>query len=91
MANSLGSNPWVIDTPGATILCSTEVKVNHFEFAKYAAQNNVCTIQDRNGKAIWDVTGAGDFEEVRSGKVGWVQGIAVVTLQGNGVCRIYFD
>jgi len=91
MANSFGSNPWVIDTASAALLCATDIKVNHFEFAGYASQGNQCLVQDRFGKTIWAAFGAADLEEVRSGKVGEVYGLSVSTLQGAGVLRVYFD
>ena len=90
MANSLGSNPWVIDTASASVICSTDVAVRHFEFAGYAVQGNNCIVQDRNGKTVWAATGAADLEEVRSGPVGQIYGIVVPTLEGGGVLRIYF-
>lgn len=90
MANSLTSNPWVIDTAGAALLFAGDVFVEHFEFVSYAAQGNKAIIQDRFGKSIWVATGAADLEEVRSGKVDKVHGIAVTQLDGGGVVRIYF-
>jgi hypothetical protein len=90
MANSLTTNPWVIDTAGAAILFNGDVYVKHFEFAGYSAQFSAVSVQDRFGKVIWSATGAQDLTEVRSGDVGWVHGIAVPTLENSGILRIYF-
>lgn len=90
MANSLSTNPWVIDTPGATILTSNDIKVAHFEFAGYAAQGNIATVQDRYGKVIWTSSGEADLTEVRSGTIAsWLHGLAVTQLDGGGILRVY--
>jgi hypothetical protein len=89
MANDLTSNPWVIDTASASVLCQTNVAVEHFEFAGYSAQGSQCIVQDRSGKTVWAATGAADLEEVRSGKVGWIQGLKIPTLENGGVLRVY--
>jgi hypothetical protein len=89
MANSLTTNPWVLDTPGATILYVTDIKVRHFEWSGYAA-SATCAVQDRFGKVIWNPIFATDLEEVRSAAVGWVHGIAMVTLT-SGQVRVYFE
>ena len=91
MANSLTTNPWVIDTASAALLYATNVKVLHFEFVGYAAYGSLCQVQDRFGKVIWQASGAQDLEEVRSGPVGWVHGIAVPVLDNGGVLRVYFQ
>lgn len=91
MANSITTNPWVVDTPSATILFQGNVKVKHMEYSLYTAQGSQCIVNDRNGKVIWSATGASDLEEVRSGNVGWVEGIAVPTLENSGILRVYFE
>lgn len=91
MANALGQNPIMIDTPGATVLFNSNVKVFHFEYAGYTAQGNLCIVQNMGGHEIWRATGAADLEEVRSAMVGWVNGIIVPTLQGGGFLKIYIS
>jgi len=91
MANLLNSMPWTIDTPGASVLYKTPIKVAHFEFSLYAAQGNEVIVQDQTGKQVWSATGAADLEEVRSAKVGWINGLIVPTLQGGGVLTIYIE
>lgn len=89
MANSLTSNPWVIDTPGAAVLFTTNVLVSHIEFALYSTQGDQVLVKDRFGKVIWAASGAADLQEVRSGNIGWIYGLAVSTLD-SGMVRIYY-
>ena len=90
MANNLTSNPWVIDTPGVTVLFKTDVFVEHMEFVDYSVQGSQCVVQDRFGKTVWKALGAADLEEVRSGKIGEIYGLVVPTLQNSGILRVYF-
>lgn len=90
MANKLSINPWIIDTAGASILYVTDIEVRHFEFTGYGAQGSQCIVQDRFGNNVWVGLGAADLEEVRSGPVGWIYGLAVPTLENGGVLRVYF-
>lgn len=90
MANQLGTNPWVIDTPGAAVLFSTDVKSAHFEWTNYTATTDVCVVKDRFGKIIWSVTADSDLGLVESYKIHWVHGIAVTSLT-SGVLRVYFE
>ena len=85
MANDLSSRQWRLDTPLAfgaagAVLFQSGILVEHFEFSGYAAQGNQAIIKNRNGKIVWQATGASDLEEVRSGKVGWVDGLCLDTL-----------
>lgn len=91
MPNNLGQNPWVIDTAGATVLWSSRVSVRHIEFAGYTADTDRCVVKNAQGLIIMVLDGAADLETVRSGNVGWVSGIAVTTLDGGGICRIFID
>jgi len=87
--NDVSANPWVLDTPGPALLWPAQVKVEHFEFVNYAAQGNQAIIQGFDGKIKWSVTGAADLEEVRSAKVGWINGLVMPTLQGGGKILVY--
>lgn len=89
MANQLGSNPWVIDTPGASVLYKSDVKNAHFEWANYTSQADQVQVTDRFGKIIWSATGQDDLSLVESFTCEWVYGIAVPTLT-SGVLRVYF-
>lgn len=85
MANDVSSTPMVLDTPGATVLWPAQLNVEHFEFVNYAAQGNQVVIQGIDGKIKWSVTGAADLQEVRSGKVKWINGLVLSTLSAGKV------
>ena len=87
MANSLTTNPWVIDTPGAAILFAGDVYLDHLEWTAYVAGASV-VVQDRFGKTVWNPAPAADLEEVRTGKMDKIHGIAVTTLT-SGQVRAY--
>jgi hypothetical protein len=89
MANKLGQNPWVLDTPGGGVLYQTDVRAAHFEWSNYANQADRVEIQDRFGKVIWSTTGRADFSLIESYTVEWVHGINL-TLLSSGVVRVYF-
>lgn len=94
MANDLSSRQWRLDTPVAfgqpgAVLWRGNINVEHFEFTGYAAQGNLAIIKDQNGKIVWQASGAADLQEVRSAKVGWVNGLILDTCQGNGIVVVY--
>jgi hypothetical protein len=94
MANDISSRQWRLDTalafgqPGA-VIWPYEINIEHIEFTGYGAQGTQAVIKDRNGKIKWSPTGAADLEEVRSGKIGWVEGLCLDTIQGGGVVTVY--
>lgn len=95
MANDISGRQWLLDTPLAfgnagSVLWKGNVKVAHFEFSKYAAQGNKAIIKDQNGKVVWSVTGSADLSEIRSSKVGWVNGLCLDTLD-SGVVIVYTE
>jgi hypothetical protein len=81
-----------IDTPSPTPLVKTAVKVRHIEFTGYAAATDHLIVMDNKGLIIADLPGAtsGEAGAVRTGNVGWVDGIVVPTLT-SGMCLIYFE
>lgn len=91
MANNLGQRPWVIDTAAATILWTSQVKIVHIEFAGYTADTDKCVIKNAQGLIICQLDGASDLETVRSGKIGFVSGLAVTQIDGGGIVRIYLE
>ena len=80
MANVLTGRQWKIDTASATALLSSEIKVEQIEFSSYSVDTDTVSIQDKNGRIIWEGNGASDLQTVRSGKIGWVDGLKVPTL-----------
>jgi len=93
MANDFSARQWHLDTPLAygspgSVLFKSNVKIEHIEFSAYAAQGNRAILKDQNGKIIFSVTGAADLQEVRSAKVGWVNGLCLDTLDA-GIVTVY--
>ena len=91
MANLLHDNPWTLDTPGAAVLWSTYAKLRHIEWAGFAAGNTV-VLQDKNGNEIWKAVAPATVSEseVRSGNIGWVNGLILNTL-GGGTLKVYVE
>ena len=89
--NDLSARQWHIDTPGAGVLYPFNFKCAHIQYAGYSTQGNQAVITDKNGKIVCTLLGAADLEEVRSSKIGWVNGLIVPTLQGNGFVTIYTE
>lgn len=90
MANSLTTNPWVLDTPGGGILYRPDVASCHFEWAMYASQADRVALQDRFGKVIWEASGKSDLSLVESFTIEWVHGINLTILTAGRV-RLYFE
>lgn len=90
MANQLAERPWIIDTPGATVLFAGRMKIDHFLFAGYAADTDNVTVTDANGHVIWVENGASDLHSIGTRTIGWVNGLIVPTLT-SGKLYIYFD
>ena len=95
MPNDLSARQWRLDTPLAygnpgSVLFQSAIKIAHFEFSTYAAQGNRAIIKSRTGRIVWDVTGNGDLSEVRSAKIGWVDGLCLDTLDA-GLVVVYTE
>lgn len=86
MANDITGRQWTLDT--AVAVYDHGVDVQFFEFANYIGAGDAVVVKDRNGRIVWTAVGATDFSEVKSGHVGWVDGITLDTLN-SGVCRVY--
>jgi hypothetical protein len=58
MANQLSNNPIVIDTPAATPITNTAFRVQAivWDAGTSAANTDVCTVKDRNGKVKYSQT-----------------------------------
>ena len=77
MANDLGANPWIIDTPGAGVLFTHHIDVRHMEFSLYTSEFSQCIVTDQNGHVVWSATGAADLTEVK----GFMRDDALVKLK----------
>lgn len=89
MANRLGVNPMVIDTPSTDVLFATDIRNAHFEFTSYASAADNVHVQDRFGNAVWETTGKTDLSAVASFTVEWIYGIKVPVLT-SGKLFMYF-
>jgi len=88
MANSLGTRPIKIDTPGTTVLFTSWMKVDNVVFTKYTADTQQFSAQDQNGNPFFEGTGKADLSPVVSTKITWINGLKVPILQG-GQLEIY--
>jgi len=84
--------PWILNTPAAGVILKTgNIKIAHIEMSGYANQSDQAVLQDANGREICTLTGAADLEEVRSGKVGWVQGLIYQSGPLVGTVKVYIE
>jgi len=90
MANDLSARQWLLDTAGSTLLWPFEVKIIQIEFESYAADTDTCTVTDRNGKLVWQGNGSSDLQTVRSGRIGWVEGLKLTALT-SGKVLVYLE
>jgi hypothetical protein len=92
VANQLAQNPMVIDTPSPTPIVKGAYKLKHIEFVGFAASTDTCIVEKANGTVITEMVGAsaGGDGVVRTGNIGWVDGIIVPTLT-SGLCLIFFE
>lgn len=92
MANHLAQNPMSIDTPSPTPIVTGSYKIRHIEFVGFAADTDSAIITNGNSRVITELLGAsaGGDGTVRTGNVGWVDGIIVPTLTA-GIVLIFFE
>lgn len=92
MANLLAQNPWVLDGTGAgSVLVKNQIKIKHFEYVGYASGlTSIATLTNALGDTLWSTTGTTDGVNQRSGTVGWVQGLILVSIT-DGKILVYFD
>lgn len=85
MANQLKTNPWVLDTAAATLLATYNMRIHHMEFVGYSTATHTCILKDVNGNVIWQAHGDVGLENIVSFDLGWVQGLALTTLDSGKV------
>jgi hypothetical protein len=94
MANDLSSRQWRLDTPRSftlgpsSILWETTVFVKNIEFTGYTSQASQCVVKDRTGRTVWSGTGSTTLAPIRTGEIGWLNGLVLDTLT-NGLCVVY--
>ena len=101
MAVQIGPRQWVVHAadlpftlpgPGGTggnmptnVLANWNVKINQIEFEGYSSVSDNLEIQDQNGNDVWKTRGNGDLSTERTGRIGWVNGIKIVTLTSGSI------
>ena len=100
MAAQLIDNPLIFNPAdgSATIVFKNRMKIHQIEYAGYLSANDSCEVQNQNGQTVWYGDGKVDLDTVRSGKIGWINGLVfpVNTSLGNqntptGRVFIYFE
>ena len=91
MANQTASNPMTLDTPGT--IFTKHMRINNIEFVNYAVATDAIQLTDINDNNLWDATGSTNFNVVRSGHLGWVNGLKFksITPGSTGVVKVYFE
>jgi hypothetical protein len=91
VANQLASNPLTLDTPGK--IFTAHMKINNIEFVGYSVDTDAIVIQDILGNNLWDARGSVSFNVVRSGHIGWVNGLVFVSITpaSTGLVKVYFE
>lgn len=92
MANKLAQNPMNVDTPSPNPIVTGSYKIRHIEFVGFAADTDSAIVTNKNGDIITELLGAaaGGDGVVRTGTIGWVDGIVVPTLTA-GIVLIFFE
>lgn len=92
MANSLTTNPLIIDTPSATALLQNAFQVKAIIWhAPAAAAGNEVSLQDRNGNVVWPSVASGSNYKEESKWFDhplWFDGLKVPTL-ASGTIYLY--
>lgn len=88
MANQLAVLPWVIDTQSATAITASRLKILHMEFTGYTDATHKCAVTDAAGNPVWQADGRTDLDPVRSGIIGWINGLIVPDLD-SGKLYVY--
>ncbi len=90
MANDISERPWVIDTPGATLLWEANVKIAYIKWHRPTTINHTFQIQNINSKVVLE----GEAEAALGSQVylinDWWHGLKVPTL-ASGILYIYIN
>lgn len=89
MANNISGRVWTVDTVG--VVFDGEINVDHFEFVNFQVATDEGVLLDRIGRNIWDFRGSTDFSPVKSGHVGWIEGLTLsaLTIGSLGFIKVY--
>jgi len=95
MTAQLSANPlkWRDGDGVPLVLFNGSCKIRHIEFDRYTGAGDFVVLQDLNGKGEIILTGASDFESVRTGNVGYMTGLKIVTatLTTTGEVTVFFE
>jgi hypothetical protein len=69
MANSLGTRPIVVDTPGSAVLINSWMKIGAISWSDYTADAHTFVIQDQNGHVVYSGNGRSDLAPVNISSV----------------------
>ena len=92
MANKFGGNPWMITKPadlpseGHPDGLVFDVNMEHcqIELIAYEDEGTIAEVQDRDGKVVAHLKGLANGMTVRSGRIGWVNGLKIPVTTFNG-------
>src|SRR6267142_2538687 len=59
LANDFTSNPWIVDTPAATILSTDQIRVRGVRWVGATTAGHAAEIQDQAGKVKWSSVASG--------------------------------
>ncbi len=94
------NNPlsYVSTDADGSVRFTNRMKIVQVEYIAYTGATDACEIQNQLGQTVWFGDGKADLDTVRSGRIGWINGlvIPVNTLEGNpniptGTVIIYFE
>jgi hypothetical protein len=83
VANDVSSRQWFVDTLG--VIWTGNAKIIGIDFTNYAADADTCALTDINGKPVWSVNGKADLSPVKSGNIGWVNGLILTNLSAGNL------
>jgi hypothetical protein len=89
MANQKAENPMVLDTAGA--IMTGQTKITQFEFIDYAVDTDSVIVTNKNGQVVWKANGASDLSPVRSGKIGWINGLTLSALTAGSRLLVWLE
>lgn len=78
----LSSNPWILtpqDRAPSPVIAFWKHPIQHaqFEYIDYTDPSHTVEVWDENLQIVWRAKGRSDLATVRSGRVGWTEGLAL--------------
>jgi hypothetical protein len=93
MANKQTDNPWTLDTAASGVVINKNyIKIRHIEMIDYTVDTDTVVLKNQLGDVIWEGNGASDLRPVRSGNIGWINGLIFESSNNAATrVRIYID